>query len=197
MKKFFLPIAMLVMAALAFGQEADQEGTFCIVDFNEPVKYELRYLEEGMLCIVGVEDAPNYVDKSGFSGYGWGTRWAFIVLSMEDENYELLYGDSATQKDLWYRASINGEDLKIVYYFENGILASGMWVIDDVDQPSFWVINEYLQDSYDSNVELTVKNDNWIEAEMFPPGTNSWIIHNLDVEENSHTVHYYYRRGDE
>ena len=141
--------------------------------------------------IIAVAD---YEDPSGFSGYGWGSSYKFIRKDMAEEGYVLLY---STERDLWYRGNINGEWLQIIYYFEHGVLTSGMLIINDVDQPSFWVVNEYLQDMYDTNVDLTVKNDNWIEAEMRPRGANAWIIHSLDVELGSHTVHYYYRRGEE
>ena len=167
MKKLFLSLVLLTVGALALSEQVE---------------------------ILAVED---YEDRSGFSGYGWGTSWAYIVLDMEDANYDLLYGDSATRKDLWYRGKINGEAVRIVYYFEKGVLASGMWVIDDVDQPSFWAVNQYLLDSYGSKVELTVENDSVMEAEMLPPGTDAWIIHNLDVGADRHVVHYYYRPGGE
>lgn len=141
--------------------------------------------------IIAVED---YDDPSGFSGYGWGSSYDFIREDMADEGYVLLY---SADRDLWYRGNINGEWLQIVYYFEHEVLTSGMLIMNDVDQPSFWVVNEFLQDMYDTNVELTVKNDGWIEAEMRPKGANAWIIHSLDVEQDSHTVHYYYKRGEE
>ena len=105
----------------------------------------------------------DYEDPSGFSGYGWGSSYDFIRQDMEEEGYELTY---STNKDLWYRGNINGEWLQIVYYFEHGVLTSGMFVMNDVDQPSFWVVNEYLQEMYGAKVELTFKNDDWIEAEM-------------------------------
>ncbi len=168
MKKLFLSLLLLTVGALAFSQQ---------------------------LRIISEEPTPGYQNLFGFSGYGWGTRWAFIVLDMEDENYELLYGDSAIHRELWYRGNISGEALQIVYHFDKDRLIGGMWIIDDVDQPSFWAMNEYLQEVYDTNVELTVKNGEWIEAEMLPPDTNAWIIHTLDVEADSHVVHYYYRLG--
>ncbi len=151
--------------------------TVCAFAFSEQVE------------IIAVED---YDDPSGFSGYGWGSSYDFIRRDME-EDYVLLY---STDDQLWYRGNINGEWLQFVYYFEHGVMTSGMMVMNDVDQPSFWVINEFLQEMYDTNVELIVRNDNWIEAKMHPPRTNALIIHNLDVEEDSHTVHYYYKRGE-
>lgn len=141
--------------------------------------------------IIAVED---YDDPSGFSGYGWGSSYGFIRQDMEQESYVLLY---STDDELWYRGNINGEWLQIVFRFEGDAMNSGMLVMNDVDQPSFWVVNEFLQEMYDTNVELTVKNEDWIKAEMRPKNANAWIIHKLDVEAERHIVHYYYRRGEE
>lgn len=163
MKKLIVSLALLTLGALALSEQVE---------------------------ILAVED---YEDRSGFSGYGWGSSYGFIRQDMEQDGYDLLY---STEKDLWYRGNIKGEWLQIVYYFEHGVLTSGMLVMNDVDQPSFWVVNEYLQEMYEADVELTVKNDNWIEAEMRPPRTNAWIIHALDVEADRHVVHYYYKRGE-
>ena len=140
------------------------------------------------------ESAQSPKDLSGFSGYAWGSSYGYIYQDMQEENYDLLY---STTNDLWYRGNIDGELLQIVYYFESNILTSGMWLIDDVDQESFWVVNQHLQNAYNSKVELTIKNDAWIEGKMLPPDTNAWIIHSLDVGMNRHVVHYYYRRGEE
>ena len=158
MKKLFLSLVLLIVSALTLSEQVE---------------------------ILAVED---YEDKSGFSGYGWGSSYGFIRQDMKQDGYDLLH---STDNDLWYQGNINGELLQIVYFFEYGVLTSGMFIMLDVDQPSFWVVNEYLQDTYKTTVELTIKSDNWIEAEMLPSGTDAWIIHNLDVEEDSHTVHYY------
>lgn len=141
--------------------------------------------------IIAVADSP---DPSGFAGYGWGSSYEFIRQDMEVEGYALLYSDD---DDLWYLGQIKNEQLQIVYYFEHGVLTSGLLIMKDVDRPSFWVVNEFLQDKYDTRVRLTLKNKNWIETEMQPKRANALIVHNLDVEENSHTVHYYYKRGEE
>lgn len=138
--------------------------------------------------IIAVED---YDDPSGFSGYGWGSSYGFIRREMEADEYVLLY---STDDQLWYRGYINGEWLQIVYSFEGDTMSSGMLVMNDVDQESFWAINEFYQEMYDTNVELTVKNDDWIKAEMRPKGSNAWIVHTLDVEADRHLVHFYYRR---
>jgi len=160
MKKFFFPIAMLVMAALAYGQDSAQ-----------PPK-----------------------DLSGFSGYAWGAGIEFVTNHMEGEDYDLI---SASCKDLWYRGKLLNEKLRLVYLFEDGMLTSGIWIFDDVDYESYWQVSEFLQNTYSTNVEMTVKGDDWIEAEMWPRGTNAQIVHNLDVEDDRHEVHYYYRSGEE
>lgn len=133
-------------------------------------------------------------DMSGFSGYAWGASQNFIVDSMESEGYDLI---SNGTKDLWYRGKIMDEKLQIVYYFENQILTSGMWIIDDVDLESFWKVNEHLRNAYNSKARLKLKGDDWIESEMEPKGTDAWIIHRLDVEADRHVVHYYFRRGED
>ena len=129
------------------------------------------------------------VDMWGFSGYGWGTSIEYITASMQDEGYDLI---SSGTKDVWYRGKILDEKLQLVYYFENGILISGIWVFDDVDPKSYWKVNEFLRNEYDSKTNLKVRGDDWIESEMEPPGTDAWIIHRLDVEANRHVVHYYF-----
>lgn len=169
MKKFFLPIAMLVMAALAFGQDSAQ-----------PPK-----------------------DLSGFSGYSWGAGIEFITDHMEDEEYFLV---SATCTKLTYRGEILDEPLTLVYGFENGLLDTGLWVFGDVDYESFWKVHDFLQNAYNYKHELeddqriiaSMKDgDGWIESEIWPRGTNAQILHNLDIEDDRHEVHYYYRRGEE
>ena len=134
------------------------------------------------------------VDMSGFSGYGWGTSIEYITASMQDEDYDLIANGD---KDLWYRGKILDEKLQLVYYFENGILISGMWVFDDVDPKSYWKVNEFLRNEYSSKAKLNVRGDDSIESEMKPPGTNARIIHRLDVEHDDHVVHYYFRPGTE
>lgn len=138
------------------------------------------------------DDQP--IDLSGFSGYAWGASMDFIVDTMQDEGYDLI---SNSSKDLWYRGKIAGEVLQIVYYFENQILTSGMWVLDDVDLESYWKVNEHLRNAYNSKARLKLKGDDWIESEMEPKGTDAWIIHRLDIEKDRHVVHYYFRRGED
>ena len=142
----------------------------------------------------GQESAKPPSDMSGFSGYAWGASMNFIIDTMQDEGYDLI---SSGSKDLWYRGKIIDEKLQIVYYFENQILTSGMWILDDVDQESYWKVNELLQNAYNSTPRLKLKGDDWIESEMEPKGTDAWIIHKLDVEADRHVVNYYFRRGED
>ena len=164
MKKFFLPIAMLVMALLACSQDSAQPGTW------SPPK-----------------------DLSGFSGYAWGTSIEFVTDHMEVEEYELV---AATCTKISYRGSLLDEDLIIVYGFDYGRLSAGIWIFDDVDYDSFWRVNEFLQEVYNVKTEPTVRFG-FAEAEMFPRGTNAHIVHNLDIEDDRHEVHYYFRSGEE
>lgn len=159
MKKFFLPIAMLVMAALAFGQDSTQ-----------PPK-----------------------DLSGFSGYSWGAGIEFISHHMEEEDYMLV---AATCTKLQYRGKVLDDHLILVYGFENGILNSGIWIFDDVNYDAFWRVNEFLQAVYNVKTEPTLRFG-YAEAEMFPRGTNAHIVHNLDIADDRHEVHYYFRSGEE
>ena len=129
------------------------------------------------------------VDMWGFSGYAWGTSIEYITASMRDDGYDLI---SSGTKDVWYRGNIVDEKLQLVYYFENGILVSGMWIFDDVNYQSYWKVNEFLQNKYDFQSKLKFKGDDWIESELEPPGTDARIIHRLDVEANRHVVHYYF-----
>jgi hypothetical protein len=129
------------------------------------------------------------VDMSGFSGYAWGTKIEYIESSMKDADYELI---ASGNKDLWYRGEILGEGLHLVYYFESGMLVSGMWIFDDVDHQSYGKVNEFLHNTYDSQTKLMIKGDDWIESELEPPGTDARIIHRLDVEADRHVVHYYF-----
>jgi len=142
----------------------------------------------------GQESAMPPKDLYGFSGYAWGTDIEYISSDMEQEDYQLV---SASCTNLSYRGKLLEEGLTIIYAFENEILVSGIWIFDDVDYDAFWRVNEFLQETYNSKVELTVKGDDWLEAEMFPRGTNAHIVHNLDVEDDRHEVHYYYRSGEE
>ena len=128
-------------------------------------------------------------DMSGFSGYAWGASIGFITKTMQDEGYDLI---SSGSKDVWYRGNIVDEKLRLVYFFENGLLTSGMWIFDDVDRESYWKVNEFLQSAYDSTATLEIRGDDFIESEMEPPGTDAWIIHRLDVEDDRHVVRYYF-----
>ena len=129
------------------------------------------------------------VDMSGFSGYGWGTSIEFITTSMKNEEYDLI---SSGTKDVWYRGNIVDEKVQLVYLFQNGLLTGGMWVFDDVDPKSYWKVNEFLRNEYNSKAKLKVRGDDWIESEMEPLGTDARIIHRLDVEADRHVVHYYF-----
>lgn len=141
----------------------------------------------------GQESAQPPKDLSGFSGYAWGAGIEFIAHHMEDEDYMLL---SATCTKLTYHGKIMDDPLILVYGFENGRLSSGIWIIDDVDYDSFWRVNEFLQEVYNVKTEPTVRFG-FAEAEMFPRGTNAHIVHNLDIEDDRHEVHYYFRSGEE
>jgi hypothetical protein len=169
MKKLLLSFAFLTIVALAFAQES----------------------------------AMSPKDLSGFSGYGWGTSYGFVRQDMENENYELV---ASGPTDLWYRGFIFGGEVQIVYIFSEKLLISGMWILDDVDYGSFWQVHEFLQNAYNNNHELedeiriiaSMKDgDGWIESEIWPRETNAKIVHNLDIEDDLHEVHYYYRRGEE
>ncbi len=160
MKKFFLPIAMLVMAALAFGQDSAQ-----------PPK-----------------------DLSGFSGYAWGASHSFVRQDMEKEGYDLVENGP---NDLWYLGEILGGKVKIVYIFDDKLLTSGIWILDDIDQASFWEVNSFLRKTYNAKAKLKVRGNHLMESELMPAGTDARIIHRLDVVANRHEVHYYYDTGEE
>lgn len=140
------------------------------------------------------ESAMPPKDLSGFSGYAWGTDIEYISSGMEQEDYQLI---SATCTNLSYRGKLLEEGLTLIYAFENEILVSGIWIFDEVDYDAFWRVNQFLQDTYKVKTELTLKGNDWIEAEMFPQGTNAHIVHNLDVADDRHEVHYYFRSGEE
>jgi hypothetical protein len=140
------------------------------------------------------ESAAPPKDFGGFSGYAWGTDIEFISSDMERENYELI---SASCTNLSYHGKLLEERVTLIYAFENEILVSGIWIFDDVDYDTFWRVNQFLQDTYKVKTELTLKGNDWIEAEMFPQGTNAHIVHNLDVADDRHEVHYYFRSGEE
>ncbi len=140
------------------------------------------------------ESAMPPKDFGGFSGYAWGTDIEYISSDMERDDYELV---SASCTNLSYRGKLLDEGLTLIYAFENEILVSGIWIFDDVDYDAFWRVSEFLQDTYNSKVELTIKGDDWLKAEMFPSGTNAHIVHNLDVADDRHEVHYYFRSGEE
>jgi hypothetical protein len=142
----------------------------------------------------GQESAAPPKDLSGFSGYAWGTSIDFISSTMESEGYDLT---SSGQRDLWYRGEVLSKPLNLVYYFENGMLISGMWIFDDTDKDTFWHVNNFLRDEYNSDASLKIRGELFIESEMQPFGTDAWIIHKLDIEADSHIVHYYYQRGEE
>ena len=133
-------------------------------------------------------------DLSGFSGYGWGTSYNFIEDDMKAEGYKLTTGSS---KDLWYEGEIQGERVELVYYFKKQALTSGMWVFSDVDQESFWKVSEFLRETYNAQVSMRVRGEVMFETEMEPPGTDAWIVHTLDLEKDTHVVHYYFRLGEE
>lgn len=156
------------------------------------------FLSLAFLSIValafGQESAKPPKDLSGFSGYAWGTSIDFISSTMEAERYELI---SSGHKDLWYRSEILSSPLNLVYYFENGSLISGMWIFDDADKDTFWHVNNFLRDEYNSDASLKIRGELFIESEMRPFGSDAWIIHELDIEADSHVVHYYYQRGEE
>lgn len=163
MKKFFLLIAMLVMALPACSQDSTWSTTWSTKDL------------------------------SGFSGYSWGTGIEFISHHMEAEEYFLL---SATCTKLTYSGQVLDDPLILVYGFDNGRLSSGIWIIDDVDYDAFWRVNEFLQEVYNVKTVPTAR-PGYVEAEMFPRGTNAHIVHNLDIEDDRHEVHYYFRSGEE
>lgn len=156
------------------------------------------FLSFAFLMIVNLtfaqESAMPPKDLFGFSGYAWGTTIEYISSDMERDDYELV---SASCTNLSYRGRLLEEGLTLIYAFENEILVSGIWIFDDVDYDAFWRVNEFLQDTYNSKVELTIKGNDWLEAEMFPRGTNAHIVHNLDVADDRHEVHYYFRSGEE
>jgi hypothetical protein len=133
-------------------------------------------------------------DLSGFAGYAWGASYGFILESMEDENYDLL---ARGPRDLWYSGRILDEPLQIVYLFDDQLLTSGMWVIDDVDQEAYRIVSNYLSNAYNFKARTTIRDDGLIESEMMPPGTDALIIHSMDVEHNDHVVHYYFKPGTE
>jgi hypothetical protein len=140
------------------------------------------------------ESAMPPKDLFGFSGYAWGTDIEYVSSDMESDNYELV---SASCTNLSYRGKLLDERLTFIYGFENGILVSGIWIFDEVDYDTFWRVNEFLQDTYNSNPHLSMKGKDLIEAEMFPKGSNAHIVHNLDVADDRHEVHYYFRSGKE
>ncbi len=156
------------------------------------------FVSSAFLAIValafGQESAMPPKDLSGFSGYAWGTSIDYITSDMETEGYELI---SSGHKDLWYKATIVDEPMNMVYYFENGMLISGMWIFDNVDPDSYWKVNHFLRKAYDSSSSLKIRGDEFIESEMRPKGSRAWIIHELDVEDDNHVVHYYYQGGAE
>ncbi len=142
----------------------------------------------------GQQSAMPPKDLSGFSGYAWGASYGFVRQDMENENYDLV---ASGPTDLWYRGFILGGEVQIVYIFNNELLTSGMWVIDDVDQASFWEVNSFLTKTYNSKAKLKVRGDHLMESELTPAGTDARIIHRLDVVANRHEVHYYYDTGEE
>lgn len=156
------------------------------------------FLSFAFLLIVNLtlaqESAKPPKDLFGFSGYAWGTDIEYVSSDMKQEDYELV---SASCTNLSYRGKLLEEGLTLIYAFENGILVSGIWIFDDVDYDAFWRVSTFLQDTYSSKVELTAKGDDWLQAEMFPRGSNAHIVHNLDVEDDRHEVHYYFRSGEE
>ncbi len=140
------------------------------------------------------ESAAPPKDLSGFSGYAWGTDIEYISSDMEREDYELI---SASCTNLSYHGKLLEERVTLIYAFENEILVSGIWIFDEVDHESFWRVNEFLQDTYNSRTEVTANGNDLLKAEMFPRGTNAHIVHNLDVADDRHEVHYYFRSGKE
>lgn len=160
------------------------------------IKALLLHLAVGALIVVSLSFAQGptelEADMSGFSGYAWGTSIEFIVSTMQDEDYDLISGG---HKDLWYRGKIVGKPLQLVYYFQDGLLVSGMWIFDDVDSKSYWKVNEFLRNEYNAKATLRIRDDDWIESEFAPPGTHAWILHKLDIERGQHIVNYYFRHG--
>jgi len=134
------------------------------------------------------------VNKSGFSGYGWGSSIEFIADSMEVEAYDLLERDD---RSLWYRGTIADEPLQIGYVFENEILIEGIWILDDVDRESYWAINHLLENEYNSTASVETRGDDFLESEFQPEGTNARIVHELDVIRDQHVVRYYFQSEQE
>ncbi len=122
---------------------------------------------------------------SGFSGYAWRVDREYIEADMYSEGYDLI---GSGDRDLWYRASIVGENHQLVYVFDHDLLVSGMWIFDDVDYQSYLQVNGYLHNAYDLQANRTIQGDDWIESELKPPGTDALIIHRLDVLTDQHVV---------
>lgn len=140
------------------------------------------------------ESAMPPKDLSGFSGYAWGASYGFVRQDMESEDYELV---ASGPTDLWYLGEFLGGKVQMVYIFDDKLLTSGMWILDDVDQASFWEVNSFLTKTYNSKARLKVRGDHLMESELMPAGTDARIIHRLDVVANRHEVHYYYDTGEE
>ncbi len=140
------------------------------------------------------ESAKPPEDLSGFSGYAWGASYGFVRQDMENEGYDLV---ADGPKDLWYLGEFLGGKVQFVYIFDDKLLTSGMWLLDDVDQASFWEVNSFLTKTYNSKANLKVRGDHLMESELMPVGTDARIIHRLDVVANRHEVHYYYDTGEE
>jgi len=156
------------------------------------------FLSFAYLAIValafGQESAMPSKDLSGFSGYAWGTSIDYIISDRASEEFELI---SSGHKDLWYKGLLADEPMHLVYLFENGMLISGMWIFDEADKESYWKVNNFLRGAYNSSASLKIRGDLFIESEMRPKGSRAWIIHELDIADDNHVVHYYYESGAE
>jgi len=157
-----------------------------------------------LLTIVGLALAqessrpPEDVDLSGFSGFAWGASRGFVHDEMSNDGAVVL---SEGPQDLWYRAEIWGEQVNVIYYFDkNGLLNGGAWLIADLDQKSYWAINDKLRKTYNTKAKLTVRGEEYIKSDMYPAGTDAWIEHTLDLtkkdERSAHAVRYRYQPQD-
>lgn len=141
----------------------------------------------------GEDSAKPPKDLSGFSGYAWGASSAFIIGTMQEDGYEIYAHDNGA---LWYRAEVQGEKIYLVYQFDNDRLNAGQWLFDDADPESYWKVNDYLRSAYNTSARLKVRGED-IESELWPEGTDAYIVHVLDAEADRHAVYYYFQRGEE
>jgi len=125
-------------------------------------------------------------DVSGFSGYGFGSEYEYILYDMRSEG---RVPEESSARVQWYAGALDGYPVEFAYVFENGVLVSGMWVFQDTSPASFQSIENLLLRTYSGSVIIATEDDVNVHEHA---GPDARIVHLLDTSEPRHAVHYHY-----